>query len=224
MIKDVAGLIIADDRRIQLGEMSRPRALSAMPFGGRYRIIEFMLSNMVNSGIFTVGISTFNKYKSLMDHIGSGSAWDLDRKRQGLYFLTPGVISESYLGNNDDLIGIVSFFRELKQKYVVVWASDVVLSTTFDELLKFHIEKKADISVMYNRDGEQESNNNYILDMSRNGKVKTIYENPMTPVSNRRLINVMVIDRELFVSILAEAVSRSEKTFNLSNFVKLCER
>lgn len=224
MIKDVAGLIIADDRRIQLGEMSRPRALSAMPFGGRYRIIDFMLSNMVNSGIFTIGISTFNKYKSLMDHIGSGSAWDLDRKHQGLYFLTPGVISDSYLGSRDDLTGIVSFYRELKQKYVVVGASDIVFSATFDELLKFHIEKKADISVMYNRDGDNESNNNYILDMARSGKVKTIYENPMSPVSNRRLINVMIIERELFVSILAESVSRSEKSFSISNFVKLCER
>ncbi len=224
MIKNVAGLILADDRRIQLGELSRPRALSAMPFGGRYRIIDFMLSNMVNSGIRTVGMSTYNKYKSLMDHIGSGSAWDLDRKHQGLYFLTPGVISESFLGVNDDLAGIVSFYRELTHKYVVVAGSDIVMTTTFDELLNYHIEKKADITVMFNRDGDHESDNAFILDMTRSGKIKTVYENPMSPVSNRRLINVMIIERELFVSVLGEAVSRSEKMFNLSDFVKLCER
>lgn len=224
MIKDVAGLIIADDRRIQLGELSKPRALSAMPFAGRYRIIDFMLSNMVNSGIRTVGISTFNKYKSLMDHIGSGSAWDLDRKTQGLYFLTPGVISDSYHGTNDDLAGIVSFYRELTHKYVVVVGSDIVMSTTFDDLLAYHIEKKADITVMYNRDGDQETDNGFILDMTRSGKIKTVYDNPMSPVSNRRLINVMVIERELFVSILGEAVARGEKTFAMSSFVKLCER
>ncbi len=223
MIKDVAGLIIADDRNIQLGELSKPRALSAMPYAGRYRIIDFMLSNMVNSGIRTVGVSTFNKYKSLMDHLGSGDAWDLDRKSQGLYFLTPGLFYD-YLGMSDDLVGMVEFYRELKQKYVIVAGSNFVMSTTFVQLMQYHVEKKADITFVYNRDSAKEGEAGCILDMTRSGKVKTVYENPMSPVSNRGLINLMIMERELFVNILGEAVARNEKTWNFANFARLCDR
>ena len=75
MFYNAMGLILADNKKISLGELSGPRALSAMPFAGRYRIIDFMISNMVNSGIKNVGILTYNKYKSLMDHTGTGGAW-----------------------------------------------------------------------------------------------------------------------------------------------------
>lgn len=69
MFIDAMGLILADNNKISLGDLSKPRALAAMPFGGRYRIIDYMLSNMVNTGIKSVGILTLNKYKSLMDHL-----------------------------------------------------------------------------------------------------------------------------------------------------------
>ena len=78
MFKNAMGLILADNKKISLGELTVPRALSAIPFAGRYRIIDFMLSNMVNSGIKNVGVLTLNKYKSLMDHLGTGAAWSLD--------------------------------------------------------------------------------------------------------------------------------------------------
>lgn len=224
MIKDVTGLIIGDDRKIQLGEISRPRALSAIPIGGRYRIIDFMLSNMVNSGIRTVGVSTYNKYKSLMDHLGSGSAWDLDRKSQGLFFLTPNVFSETFSAGNDDITSILAFYREAKQRYVVVAGSDIVMTATFDELLAYHVEKKADISFLYNRDGDCCRDNCIILDITRGGKIKTVYQNPMNPISNRQALGVMVLERELFVSILAEALARGEKNMDFAYFLKLCER
>ena len=70
MIKDVCGLIVADDFHVQMGELARPRALAAIPFAGRYRLIDFSISNMVNSGIRRIAVSTFYKYQSLMDHIG----------------------------------------------------------------------------------------------------------------------------------------------------------
>ena len=93
MFNNAMGLILADNKKISLGELSNPRALSAMPFGGRYRIIDFMLSNMVNSGVKNVGLLTYNKYKSLMDHLGTGGAWSLDRKNDGLHILpAPGAL------------------------------------------------------------------------------------------------------------------------------------
>jgi glucose-1-phosphate adenylyltransferase len=80
MYKDAMALILADNKRIDMGELTRHRPLSAIPYAGRYRIVDFMLSNIVNTGMTSVGIMTYSKYRSLMDHIGTGSPWDLDRK------------------------------------------------------------------------------------------------------------------------------------------------
>ncbi|NJP40758.1 glucose-1-phosphate adenylyltransferase subunit GlgD [Oscillospiraceae bacterium HV4-5-C5C] len=224
MIRNTCGLILADDKRIHMGDLTRPRALSAVPFGGRYRIIDFALSNMVNSGILTIAVSTFNKYKSLMDHLGTGSAWDLDRKSQGLYILPPYISSESYTGRGDDLSGIISFFREIKQEYIIVSSASCILNTTYDELMAYHRDKNADISVMYNRDGYKAEAPVTILDMTRSGRVKGVYENPLNPVSNRNSLGVMLMRRELFVEILGEAMSRGTTEVNPEFYVKEFDR
>ena len=225
MLRNSCGLIVADDRRIQLGELSRPRALSAMPFGGRYRIVDFALSNMVNSGIHTVGISTYNKYKSLMDHIGTGSAWDLDRKTQGLFLLPPFISSETFTAaSDDDLSGVLSLYRELTQQYIVICSSNIVMNTTFMDLELFHHERKADITVMYNRDGDKGGPPNIILDMTRLGRIKGVYEDPLNPVSNRSSLGAVIMERELFVHILGDAVARGQANIDIDYLVKQYDR
>ena len=223
MIKDVCGLIVADDFHVQMGELARPRALAAIPFAGRYRLIDFSISNMVNSGIRRIAVSTFYKYQSLMDHIGTGSAWDLDRKNGGLFLLPPYVYAESLSGGKgEDLSGVIAFFRELKERYVIVSGSNFVQNCTYDELLNFHIQRKADITILYNRDGDRPGENKLILDMNRLGKVKTVYENPLRPISNRQTLDLMVMERELLVNILADAVAKGEQNINFNYFPKLC--
>lgn len=96
---NVLGLIFSNMHDEALRDMTSVRALGSVPFGGRYRLIDFALSNMVNAGISKVGIITKSNYQSLMDHIGSGKAWDLSRKNEGLFFLPPfGTSDESYNG------------------------------------------------------------------------------------------------------------------------------
>ena len=150
MFNNAMGLILADNKKISLGELSNPRALSAMPFGGRYRIIDFMLSNMVNSGVKNVGLLTYNKYKSLMDHTGTGGAWSLDRKNDGLHILPPYVNSEATnISSDEELTGVIDFLRQSRTPYVIVAGANVILNTTFDAFIKSHEESGADISVMY---------------------------------------------------------------------------
>lgn len=224
MLRDTCGLILADDRRIQLGDLSRPRALSAIPFGGRYRIIDFALSNMVNSGIRSVGVSTFEKYKSLMDHLGTGSAWDLDRKYGGLSLIPPYVAAEHYGDTGDDLTGILDFFRDLKEKYIVVMSSNVILNTTFLDMAAFHKERDAEITIAYNRDGDKGGNPNYILDISRNDKVKAILLNPVNSKSNRSSLGILYMERQLFVDILSDALSRGVSQVGIDFFAKQADR
>lgn len=224
MLRNTCGLILADDKRIQLGELSRPRALSAIPFGGRYRIIDFALSNMVNSGIRSVGVSTFEKYKSLMDHLGTGSAWDLDRKNNGLSLIPPYVSAEHYSDTSDDLTGILDFFRELNEKYIVVMGSNVILNTRFTAMAAAHEEKGADITVAYNRDGDKGGHPNYILDISRSERIKGVYHNPMNPVSNRSSLGILYMERQLFLDAISEVISKGQGQIGIDFFLKLFDR
>ena len=102
-MNSLMGIILTEDKSKHLGALTEKRAISAMPIGGRYRLIDFILSNMVNSDIDQVGIATQYNYQSLMDHIGSGKAWDLNRKNHGLFILPPFVGRENSVSGNGDL-------------------------------------------------------------------------------------------------------------------------
>ena len=205
MFNDVMGLILADNKKIGLGELSEPRALSAIPFGGRYRIIDYMLSNMVNSGIKNIGIHTYTKYKSLMDHLGTGSSWDLDRKNSGgLHILPPYVNSEATsVQGDEEMAGLLDFVRSSKASYVIMAASNVILNTTFTDFVEDFKACGADISVMYNRDGTKFGGPNYILDVDRRGWVKDMLFNPEKSGLTKSSMGIIVLRRELLIDLIA---------------------
>lgn len=218
------GLILADNASIRLGELTRPRALAAVPFAGRYRIIDFMLSNMVNSGIISVGVLTSNKYKSLMDHLGNGAAWDLSRKNKGLFILPPFITSEMYgcgiNGDIDGLSGILDFFKMNSFKYIIVAGSSVVFNSSFNKMLEEHEASGADISVLYNKDGTNNNDNSLILETDRKNWIKNMYKNPGKPVSNKASLGVFVMRRDLLIDLIMEAISRGEHDFALDVLIR----
>ena len=222
MFINAMGLILADHKRIQLGELSRPRALAAIPFAGRYRIIDFMLSNMVNSGMTSVGVIALHKYKSLMDHLGTGSSWDLDRKNKGLSLLPPYINSVNINdgGEIDDLSGLLDFFRANRRRYVVIANSNVVFNATFNDFVARHEESGADISVLYNRDGMKYGSPGAILGVDRKGWVKDVLFNPPKPVSSRCSMGVIIIERERLLDLVNEDVARGEHDFSVENFLR----
>jgi glucose-1-phosphate adenylyltransferase len=222
MFINAMGLILADNKRIQLGELSRPRALAAIPFAGRYRIIDFMLSNMVNSGMTSVGVIALHKYKSLMDHLGTGSSWDLDRKKQGLSLLPPYINSFNMerSGEVDDLSGLLDFFRANRHRYVVIANSNIVFNATLNDFVARHEESGADISVLYNRDGMKFGSPGVILSMDRKGMVKDLLFNPPKPISTRCSMGVIVLARELLIDLVNEDVSRGDHDFSVENLLR----
>ncbi len=219
MFIDAMGLILADDANIRLGELTKPRALAAVPFAGRYRIIDFMLSNMVNSGIISVGVLTSNKYRSLMDHLGNGAAWDLSRKSKGLYILTPFITSEMYgcgtNGDIDGLSGILDFFKMNRFKYIIVAGSNVVFNTSFNQIVEEHEASGADISVMYNQDGSKNNEQSLIFETDSKDWIRNIYKNPGKPSLKKASLGVFVMRRELLIDLITEAISRGEHEFVL---------
>ncbi len=147
---DTVGIIMTGDSDSRLAELTRVRSASALPVAGRYRLIDFTLSGMVNSGITNVGVTTRNNYRSLMDHLGSGKEWDLNRKLYGLRILPPYIRgSESYSGDIDILNGIKDFLARSNQQYVLIAHGDLLFNPRFDQIRAQHIESGADITVMY---------------------------------------------------------------------------
>lgn len=223
MFINAMGLILADHKKIQLGDISRPRALAAVPFGGRYRIIDFMLSNMVNSGINKIGVIALSKYKSLMDHLGTGSSWDLDRKQPGLNLLPPYInsVQADRGGNSEDLTGLLDFFRAATHKYVVVANSNVIFNTRLNDFIREHEESGADMSVLYNRDSTRYGSPSLILNLNRQGLLKDMMLDPPKPNSIRCSLGLLIIDRELLIDLISEGVARGEYDFSVENLLKL---
>lgn len=222
MFINAMGLILADHKRITLGELNRPRALAATPIGGRYRIIDFLLSNMVNSGMTSIGVIALSKYKSLMDHLGTGSSWDLDRKKQGLSILPPYInsINVDKGSEIDDLTGLLDFFQSNNHKYVIVSDSNVIFNSTFNDLVSRHEESGADMTIMYNRDGVKYGSPSITLDLDRRGFLRDMMLNPAKPNTTRCSMGVVVLDRQLLIDLVGESIARGEHDFSLEYLLK----
>ena len=148
-MKNVMGVIYTGENDAKLRELTLTRAIAALPVGGRYRVIDFLLSSMVNGGIKNVGVITQKNYSSLMDHIGSGREWDLHGK-QGLVMLPPFLTRENmgvYSGLLDALKSNSTYLRLSRQEYIVLTNSHTIYNMDYTDALKYHVEKGADVTV-----------------------------------------------------------------------------
>lgn len=219
-MKDVLGVIDASENGIQLKEITRKRSIAAVPIGGRYRIIDFLLSNMVNSGIRNVGIITQSHYNSLMVHLGPGKEWDLNRKHGGLYIFPPYGGNDGsqglFRGSVDSIHRIMSFIRRSEQKYVLVSGSHMVCSLTFYDAFNFHLEKGADITILYKEQRDiprQELKNNTLVELDGDGKVIDMEIRPSLPKFNNIYMDMYIIDKKLLDYLLDECISRGGSDF-----------
>jgi glucose-1-phosphate adenylyltransferase len=143
------GLIDASTVSKSLQSLTGKRSVSSIPFGGRYRLIDFALSNMVNSGIRSVAIFPKHQYRSLMDHIGSGKDWDLNRKKDGLFFFPPTEHENEYemgFGSFPHMEANIDYFLRSRQEYVVIANCQVVANLDYRDVLRRHKETQADIT------------------------------------------------------------------------------
>ena len=155
-MNSVLGMIIAFDTDNDLREITEHRTVGAVQWGGRYRIIDFMLSNMVNSGIYRVGVLMKDKYQSLIDHIGNAKDWDLSRKNSGVTLLPPysyskkasPLVTGEYRGKIDALAGAVDFLQKNRADYVVVADGDIVANVPLDDVIDRHIKSGADLTMV----------------------------------------------------------------------------
>ncbi|AKS39348.1 glycogen biosynthesis protein glgD [Anoxybacillus gonensis] len=146
MGKLMLGVIDATTYKSEMSDLTLQRSIAAVPFAGRYRLIDFVLSNMVNSGIESVAIFPKYQYRSLMDHLGSGKNWDLNRKRDGLFFFPSPDLPISHIGSFQHFQQHIDYFLRSTQKYALICNSYTVCNIDYEEVLRRHITNGCDIT------------------------------------------------------------------------------
>ena len=206
------GVIFANTYDNLVPELVAERAMASIPFGGRYRLIDFVLSGMVNSGIDNISIIVRKNYHSLMDHLGAGREWDLTRKRGGLNIVPPFAERsvKMYSGRVDALDSILDWLEDQKERYVVLSDSYMAMNFDFGKLVDTHVASGADVTMVYNRAPIPEGarSDNYTLRMDENGRVTEILTNDYRCGEQNLAMNIYVIERESLIHLIHDAAVR----------------
>ena len=207
-INKAAGIIFANIHDGDVPELTANRTLASVPFGGRYRLVDFPLSSMASSSITKVGIITKQNYQSLMDHIGSGKSWDLSRKNGGIILLPPYAQTKSIYNTRFEAIaGIATFIKRCTEDYIVMSDCDNVCNFDFNAAIEYHKEKNADITAVYRRRvfDVASSRPHTLMDIDAAGRVTKV-ESVSKPSSGEKCFftNMLVISRRFLLSMLGE--------------------
>jgi len=212
-VKNVLGIIFSNMHEHLVGELTAIRCMGSIPVCGRYRMIDFALSSMVNSGIKEVGIITKNNYQSLMDHLGSGREWDLARKNGGLVMLPPFSRSASgmYSGRVDALAGVMDYINLTRPEYVLCMDCDMLANMDLRPFIEAHKTNGAEISVMYSRmpNPGQSNKDQIVFDVGEDSFATDMRINPYMTGMQNVYLNVMVVRRELLAEMISDCHSRS---------------
>ena len=224
MAHSAIGIIFANLHEENVPELVRRRAMASILYGGRYRIIDFILSNMVNSGITTVGLMTSNNYRSLIDHLGNGKDWDLARKDGGIILLPP--FSEKhdklYTTRLEALGTLTGFLNRRKEEYVVLTDCDYVARLNIEEIIDYHKEKNADITIVTYNDVVEKANDFMVVDADETGRVTDIKLAPHIGknVKVDAFANVMVLNRQFLLNIVEDSVIHGFTSFESDILIK----
>lgn len=220
-MKNTLGIIISFDAANDLREMTDHRTVASVPFGGRYRVIDFMLSNMVNADINQVGIVMRDKYQSLMDHIGTGRDWDLSRKIGGIIMLPPNsyapeaswFMNGEYRSKLDGLAGIADLLTKNKNEYVLISDGDIVANICLDDVMDFHLENEASITAVCVKT-EAESPYNTYFDVNKVGDIKDIRVGENSDGKCKYMaLGIYLMKREFLVNLLTDCVTHNLRHF-----------
>ena len=202
------GIILAGGNSKRMRELSNKRAISAMPIAGSYRSIDFALSNMSNSHVQNVAVFTQYNSRSLNEHLSSSKWWDFGRKQGGLYIFTPTITAEHndwYRGTADALYQNLTFLKNSHEPYVVIASGDCVYKLDYAKVLEYHIEKKADITVVCKDMGPEEDITRFgVVKTNADGRITDFQEKPMVAESNTISCGIYVVRRRQLIERCAQ--------------------
>lgn len=215
-MNDVMGVVLTENNQVDLGELTNVRALGAVPVACNYRMIDFILSSFSNSGVQRVGVTTQYNYKSLMYHLGSGKPWNLNKKDGGLFILPPYVSSSSIgvsTGSITTIYGIMDYIKSSRKKYVIISDCNCICNIDFHDVIKFHTQKGADITLLCVKKKVSDSGPKVTIEYDDNCKVCGMQINSGRPKSDSVFMNICVIEKTLLESLVEDCVSHGETDF-----------
>jgi glucose-1-phosphate adenylyltransferase len=208
----VLGLILCGSNQDNLKPLTRIRTSAAVPMFGKYRAIDFTLSNMVNSGISKVGVLTQYNPRSLMDHLAGGKEWNLDRKRGGIFILQPFMVGSGesiyYKGTADAIFQNISLLRKGDEDFVLIGSGDHIYNMSYMDLFKYHIRKGADITVISSKICREDSRicDYGQLAVDNDGRISEFVEKPTDCIYEDISMGVYFINKALLLELLYSSV------------------
>ncbi|MBQ8509763.1 MAG: glucose-1-phosphate adenylyltransferase subunit GlgD [Clostridia bacterium] len=219
----VQGIIFSNLHDKNIPELTRRRTMASVPYACRYRLIDFTLSNMVNSGITSVSVITHYNYQSLMDHIGAGKDWDLARRSGGIKILPPYMTAFSNNQNalyNSRLEALKSVNYSLSRftsDYVVLSDCDVICNIDLNDMINDHVKTGADITMAVKRVllTKESCKRNVVVDSTEDGRITDVNAYPTNVTGYRDInLNILVMNREYLQSVVLDAIAHGYTSFN----------
>lgn len=210
---NVVAMLLAGGQGSRLGVLTKNIAKPAVPYGGNYRIIDFPLSNCVNSGIYTVGVLTQYQPLELNDYIGNGQPWDLDRQNGGVHVLSPYEAmgsKEWYKGTANAIYQNINFIEKYNPEYVVVLSGDHIYKMNYANMIDFHEKNNADCTIAVLEVPWEEASRFGILATDENNKIYEFAEKPAEPKSNKASMGVYVFSWDKLRKYLIEDESNPD--------------
>lgn len=219
-----AGIIFSNVHDDNLSELTRVRSLGAVPFGCRYRLIDFTLSNMVNSDITNISIVTNMNYNSLLDHIGSGKDWDLARRSGGVKFYPPNIMplqnfyETKYETRLGALRSLVTVIENIPEEYVVLSDCDVICNINLNDVIAAHKNNGADMTVVVKKlDVDRETaRRNVFVKSDNDGRINEVLVNPNEYEGDAEMVlNIIVMSRKYLYDVVCDAQVKNKTSFSL---------
>ena len=228
-----AGIIFSNVHDTKMPELTRSRTMASVPYGCRYRLIDFTLSNMVNSNINNVSVITHYNYQSLMDHIGSGKDWDLARRSGGIKILPPYIAA--YANGSNSLYGtrlealksVSNYISKITDDYVVLSDCDVICNIDFKDMINSHIESGADITIAVKNFhlSKEKAKANVIIDSDESGRITDVKVGLNNFEGNADIsLNIMVMHRQYLQEIVLDAIAHNYVSLTKDILLKNIER
>lgn len=214
---EAIGIIFPNSYDSLVPELVTERSMASIPFAGRYRICDFLISSMVHSGISNISLMVRKNYHSLMDHLGSGREWDLARKNGGLNIVPPYAQKsvKIYNGRIEALESIQGYLKKQTAKYVIMTDANIALNMDFRDLIAEHMQSGADVTLAYyrspipevllNRVTDTSKDLYYTVDIGEGNRIQKIYINPTTEGETNFCLNIYLLEREKLLDMVEEA-------------------
>lgn len=218
-----AGLIFSNIHDQSIPELTRIRTMASVPYGGRYRLIDFALSNMVNSGITKIGVITHYNYQSLLDHIGTGKDWDLARRSGGIKILPPYITAyenrasgKIYASRLEALMGASNFIDRCKEEYIVLSDCDIICNIDLSKVIEAHAASGADVTFVTKKVDASKmrfAESVALVAADADGRVVDFTEGKPTEGTVNICTNIMVMTRSYLQSVIADSAAHGYSSF-----------